>query len=163
VAVLARVTSDVEAERGPDLACEAGVPRQWFVERAAIEVTLPRLLGCVRCEGGGCDACGRRGAFARADCGAPERVELTLPDPPGDDAAAICLRLPDSGASAEAEEQPAGHLLLTLRLLVEPGEPDTRVRRLVTRAGASPGLPPPLIWAGATLLVILLVWWIATR
>lgn len=88
-------------------------PEQWFSEGASIEVRLPRLLSCARCEGGGCDQCGRRGAFEREAAGAPELVEVTLPAQAV--IAPLRVRLPGCGACDTSEaELPRGHLLLTV-------------------------------------------------
>lgn len=114
--VLARVTEDLEQPRGPDVMHSVQAPAEWFASGASIEVRLPRLLSCARCEGGGCDACGRRGAFEQVEAGIPELVEVTLPVPiSGAPLSAVRLRLPGRGARDRSESAlPNGHLLLTL-------------------------------------------------
>lgn len=163
MAVLARVTGDVDAERGPDLAWEIRVPESWFAEQAVVQARLPRLLGCARCAGGGCDGCQRRGAFSRADCGAPASVEVRLPRAVGNGREAVCLRLPGCGARATEDGVPPGHLLLTLRAAPHGADPDPRLQRTRTPASWFPARPPVAIWAGLSVLVMLGLLWLALR
>jgi hypothetical protein len=39
------------------------VPTEWLREGARLEVELPTRVRCDLCDGGGCDACGRSGAY----------------------------------------------------------------------------------------------------
>jgi hypothetical protein len=115
VTVLARVTGDLDEPRGPDVSYTVDVPAEWLEQGASIEVTLPRLLPCTRCAGGGCDVCARKGAFEQPASGIPSQVVVSLPRQPSGASAALCLRLPESGARHATEpDLPAGHLLLTI-------------------------------------------------
>lgn len=97
------------------MACSIEVPRAWFEQGATLQLQLPRLLNCARCNGGGCDACQRRGAFELEAAGIAKEVAVGLPKLPAERSSAVCLRLPALGARAEPESQlPNGHLLLTV-------------------------------------------------
>jgi hypothetical protein len=54
------------------------VPPEWLADGATIEVTVPPRVTCARCDGGGCDGCGRSGAL-RLAATAARRFELALP------------------------------------------------------------------------------------
>jgi hypothetical protein len=176
VTVLARVTNDLDEPRGPDVLHAVDVPMEWLAEGASVSIALPRLLPCARCEGGGCDACGRKGAF---EIEAQERVVVSLPRQAGAPPSAIRLRLPGYGAravaaipdadvdvdvDADAEAPlPPGHLILTVvpRDAAFGWAPASNVQRVETRAHA----PQPAHWAaGVWGLVIgvagLLAWWL---
>lgn len=155
--VLARVTGDPTEPRGPDVMCSVEAPREWLVEGATIEVRLPRLLCCGRCEGGGCDQCGRRGAFDRDAAGAPELVEATLPAQ--DVLAAVRLRLPGCGARDTSEAGlPSGHLLLTvLPRAISPDDVGAGLRRI--DAGRSKSRAR--IWALLLAFAKLLTRWLS--
>jgi hypothetical protein len=115
VAVLARVTGNPDEPRGPDVLHTIDVPSEWLELGLSVEVTLPRLLPCARCAGGGCDSCSRRGAFEQPASGVPSQVIVTLPNPQGGGSGALCLRLPGSGARHATDTAlPLGHLLLTI-------------------------------------------------
>ncbi|MBW2525030.1 MAG: hypothetical protein JRI23_12680 [Deltaproteobacteria bacterium] len=64
------------------------VPPGWLAERAEVELELPAMLCCARCDGGGCDRCNRSGAV-RLDRAADRTLRFTLPD----QAAGAILRL----------------------------------------------------------------------
>jgi len=81
VVALARVTQDLDEPRGPDVACSIEVPEAWFLVGATLQIALPRLLSCARCDGGGCDACERRGAFEQQAAGIASEVAVVLPVP----------------------------------------------------------------------------------
>ncbi len=91
------------------MACSIEVPVAWFEAGATLQIQLPRLLQCARCEGGGCDACGRRGAFEQQAAGIVSQVEIVLPKQPADSCAPVKLRLPSLGA--RAPEPPGGERL----------------------------------------------------
>jgi hypothetical protein len=112
-------------------------------------------LPCGRCQGGGCDGCERRGAFEQIASGIPSELAVTLPRQGQGPRSAVCLRLPDSGASAPAEsELPRGHLLLT----VVPREPTpgwvpaSSIVVLHLPVTRSKWLRPPLLWFWAVAL-----------
>jgi len=140
-------------------------PSMWFREGASIEVRLPRLLTCARCEGGGCDLCGRRGAFEQTSSGAPSEVEVTLTaQPPEAVPAPVRLRLPGCGARAPEETGlPNGHLILTLfpRLTPMPEtELSSGVRKLPTSKAARAN-SPARIWEVMRSLTKLLSRWLS--
>ena len=91
------------------------------MQGATLQIQLPRLLSCARCDGGGCDACGRRGAFEQEAAGIAREVAVVLPLLTLERCSAVRLRLPALGARAEQPELPAGHLLLTV--VPHPPEP----------------------------------------
>jgi hypothetical protein len=73
------------------------VPDAWFEEGAHIEVQLPQRVVCARCEGGGCDACGRAGAITLFSSGEePLCVRVGLPK--GSVDGTVVLRIPEGGA-----------------------------------------------------------------
>lgn len=116
--VLGKVTGDLGAPRGPDVAFQITVPEAWFGREIAI--VLPRNLRCAACEGGGCDSCDRSGAITlRERDEEPVEVRVCLPAPdlsnPG-----VCLRIPEQGGVAVEEDQGPGHLLLTVRRGEQP-------------------------------------------
>jgi hypothetical protein len=95
-------------------------PRAGFCRGDAADPAA-RLLSCARCDGGGCDACGRRGAFEQEAAGIAREVAVVLPLLTLERCSAVRLRLPALGARAEQPELPAGHLLLTV--VPHPPEP----------------------------------------
>lgn len=104
--ILGKITVDEpEGPRGPDLMHRIDVPGAWFEEGAGIEIDMPRRLACARCEGGGCDVCGRAGAFVLRDPDeAPEKLQVTLPRAPEN--GVVILKIPDAGAPLEAAALP---------------------------------------------------------
>ncbi len=132
---------------------------EWLEEGASMSILLPRLLPCARCEGGGCDVCGRKGAFETSLEGP---VIVSLPRQSGAAPSALRLRLPGYGAKGEGE-LPLGHLILTVvpRDAAFGWAPANNVQRVESRSGAR----PPAHWgAGVWGLVIgvagLLAWWL---
>jgi hypothetical protein len=109
--ILGKITVDEpEGPRGPDLMHRIDVPGAWFEEGAGIEIEMPRRLACARCEGGGCDVCGRAGAFVlRGPEDVPEKLSVTLPRAPEN--GVVILKIPEAGAPLEAgpltDEAPA--------------------------------------------------------
>ncbi len=110
--VLGNVLEPVSAKRGPDVALKLTAPPAWLRRGQQLVVELPRRLSCARCEGGGCDACQRRGAFTLREAGAAqETVVLTLSQDV--EGSAIQIRVPDRGAPGPTDEPP-GQLIVTL-------------------------------------------------
>lgn len=130
---LARISLEVDGPRGPDVDCEITVPAEWFTEGCRIEIDVPSRLACASCAGGGCDACGRSGAFDVPRAEAP--LELTLPHV---DAAQsrLRVRIPGLGAASRDPEQPRGHLMLSVRV----GEGPSRGVQVLP-SQLSPGAP----------------------
>ena len=156
---LGRVTHDLNHERGPDVLLAVDVPAAWLLEGATVEIELPRLLSCAGCEGGGCDACRRRGAFSRADCsegGDPVSVGL----PSGQAEAAVAVRIPGRGAcAAEGAPLPPGHMLVTVRPDHGDGPPASNLRRIRPTGSAERlSLTPPLIAMLVAVVGFLLLW-----
>jgi len=52
-----------EPSHGPRGRLTVAVPEAWLEPGSVLEVVVPARLACARCEGGGCDACGRSGAI----------------------------------------------------------------------------------------------------
>jgi hypothetical protein len=164
VAILARVTHDPEEARGPDVLSSVEVPARWLAEGATVEIRLPRLLPCARCEGGGCDVCQRKGAFERDPLAAPGELLVSLPRQAEGASNRVCLRLPGYGARGGGDaELPLGHLLLTI---VPRGEeagwlPASNLRKLEEPAASGPKRRRTIaqIWALAVCLTSLLLWW----
>jgi len=67
----------LDAKRSPRGRAAIVVPTEWLREGARLEVDLPARLRCDHCDGGGCDACGRSGAYKLPDDRRP--IALTLP------------------------------------------------------------------------------------
>ncbi len=164
VAVLARVTDDLDAQRGPDLMYAIEVPADWFGNGARVLVRLPRLLPCARCEGGGCDLCERKGAFELAVVGAPLTALVHLPRQGPDALVPVRLRLPDAGALDSVDAGlPRGHLLLTVKAhpATDAWSPGAHLCKL-----EEPSPPPAFrawaklgIWAVLFAVVSVLAWW----
>jgi hypothetical protein len=135
---LARISLEVDGPRGPDVDCEITVPAEWFTEGCRIEFDVPARLTCASCAGGGCDACGRSGAFDVPKADTP--LELTLPLVDSSQGR-LRVRIPGLGAPSRDPEQPRGHLMLSVRV----GEgPSRGVQVLPSQAepsGRSPGAP----------------------
>ncbi|OQX67793.1 MAG: hypothetical protein B6A08_13550 [Sorangiineae bacterium NIC37A_2] len=115
---LGKVTEDLDVPRGPDLSMEITVPASWIAEGATLVVAWPRRLLCRACGGGGCDACGRSGAFSLQGEPVREPFEVSLPRreaPPS----SLTIRLPSLGMPSDKEDHPPGHLFLEVR----PGQP----------------------------------------
>lgn len=141
---LARIPLESSAIRGPDATWEVPVAREWLLEGASVELTVPTKVRCARCEGGGCDTCGRSGAVLVAADEAERRVVVHLA--PGVDDTGRALRLPGLGGKTEGVSEP-GDLRVTL-LPADAASPALR------RVGASPKVAP---WMAAVLALIALV------
>jgi hypothetical protein len=63
----------------------------WLRDGEEIEIVVPTRVVCARCEGGGCDACGRSGAFRLDLDEAARTVAITLPRKP--EAKTVAVRL----------------------------------------------------------------------
>lgn len=136
---LAQVT-DVEALDAHEGTCASlaiTVPAGWV--GATVEVTVPRLLACFRCGGGGCDRCGRSGALRAPD----ERLTLSLPR----ELRASCIRLPAPFADGAIEQ-----LMVEVRVDVSPSAGVRRIDRPAMLAPAATG-PHPAVAIGLVLLL----------
>ncbi len=84
------------------------VPQKWLREGARLSVEVPAKIRCDLCDGGGCDACARSGAY-RVEASA---IEITLPRVSDD---ALALRV----TNPFADREPA-LLLVRVAAGVEP-------------------------------------------
>jgi hypothetical protein len=104
VTQLARVLDPEALDRaeGPRGRVVVDVPDAWSAAGDAVEMVVPLRVTCARCEGGGCDDCGRSGAL-RLPAGEAERtLVFSLPEAPEAPGVALLLRLarplgPDAG------------------------------------------------------------------
>lgn len=168
MAVLARVTNDLDEPRGPDVLHTVEVPAEWLGEGASVELKVPRFLSCARCEGGGCDLCGRKGAFEAAAAAGSSEVVITLPRQAGSTPSAVRLRLPAAGArDLNHPDLPPGHLLLTV-IPRDAGfgwAPAPTLRKLDApeSVGVATNWADARMWAIVLVLVSLMSWWLMTR
>ena len=65
----------LDKKRSPRGRVSIVVPTAWLREGARLEVLVPAKLRCDLCDGGGCDACERSGAYKVEE----KKVEVTLP------------------------------------------------------------------------------------
>ena len=143
---LARVTAPEQLDRatGPLAKLELQVPASWLADGCALEVAVPKLLCCARCDGGGCDRCDRGGAL-RAPAEVSQRtIHLSLP---GDHATAVQLRIVAPFDDSDIEQ---------LLVQILPGAPTSAG---VRRIEPSPGLAPlsPGWWIQPALKVALVL------
>lgn len=79
----------LDSSRGPSARVRVGVEAGWR-RGDTLAIVVPERLPCARCDGGGCDSCGRSGALrAPADPDA-RTVRVEVPDVP---AAGVAIRL----------------------------------------------------------------------
>lgn len=114
---LGRVLDPEELDRaaGPRGRLAIDVVDEWLAAGATVEIIVPSRLTCARCEGGGCDECGRGGAIRVTGDEPARTLRLALPGtgpapsqvrlvrPLGDDAGVDQLLIelrPASAASA---------------------------------------------------------------
>lgn len=98
------------------------VPAAWLSEKTEVELTVPALLACAGCDGGGCGACGRSGAL-RAPAGEVARtLRVCLPHQSGP----FVLRIP----SPFGPEHPVAQLLLEVHGRCSAASASQGVRRL---------------------------------
>jgi hypothetical protein len=155
------VTNDVDEPRGPDVRLNVEVPMEWLEEGASVSIALPRLLMCARCEGGGCDVCGRKGAFDHV--AGDEPIVVSLPRQSGPAPSALRLRLPGYGARGDAG-LPLGHLILTVvpRDAAFGWAPAESVQKVDTSGGVSrPTHWATGAWGIAIATLALIAWWLA--
>jgi hypothetical protein len=81
VSKLARVLDPEELDRaeGARGRLVVEVPDAWLAGGDTIEVVVPPRVACARCDGGGCDACGRSGALRLPEDEAARTLRLSLP------------------------------------------------------------------------------------
>lgn len=111
---LGKVTKDLGGPRGPDVEHDIAVETAWFGQ--TVEVSLPRILRCAHCGGGGCDRCERAGAITLRDKDSAAMViTVRLPSLPPEEGQ-LCLRIPELGGVSLRPDEGRGHLLLRVRV-----------------------------------------------
>jgi hypothetical protein len=88
------------------------VPGAWLVGAVELLVTAPARIVCARCDGGGCDGCGRSGALRGPVEEAARTLSVHLPD--GSSGGALLRLVRPFGVVASIEQllievRPAGH------------------------------------------------------
>ncbi len=78
---LGRVVDRDELDRasGAWIRVDVSVPPAWALEGGSVEVEAPERVPCARCDGGGCDGCGRSGAIRLSPEPRDRTFELGLP------------------------------------------------------------------------------------
>lgn len=139
-----------DASQGPRGCMRVTVPIDWAIEGATLRVPIPRRITCARCEGGGCDGCGRSGAHKWAE---PKALDLELELPAGSEDG-VALRL----AEPFGEAGPVDQLLVEVRVADEASGGVTRVPSLVPPPArrARAGITAALVLGLLALIVILL-------
>lgn len=113
------------------------VPTDWLAAGCRIAIVAPRRLPCARCDGGGCDACGKSGVLRAPDAADDRRLEITLP---GTHHAAVALRLSDPFG---------GGLVEQLIVEIRPGIASPCVTRIPDPLPPPDAAPLPKIpWRG---------------
>jgi hypothetical protein len=123
------------------------VPTSWLREGARLEVSLPAKLRCDLCDGGGCDACERSGAYAVE----VTNVAVTLPRVSDD---VFALRLTNPFADREPT-------MLVVRVAAGP-EASAAVRYVgpnhedvdIVKAAGMPRVPKLPAWMGWTIIIV---------
>jgi hypothetical protein len=78
------------------------VPAAWLESAVELVVTAPARIVCARCDGGGCDGCGRSGALRGPVEAAARTLSVHLPEGAGDGAVLRIVR--PFGAAAPIEQ-----------------------------------------------------------
>ncbi len=116
----------LDADAGPRARFRIDVPAEWLDEGAEIEAEAPARLTCARCDGGGCDGCGRSGVLRAPKEASERRVTAKLPKEAPE---ALSLRIvqPFGGASAITQlmlEIRAGETASAGVSRIDPPEPE---------------------------------------
>ena len=69
---------DGTGQAGPRGRLTVDVLEAWLEAGTVLEIVVPARLACARCEGGGCDECGRSGAIRIAGAEEERRLRITL-------------------------------------------------------------------------------------
>lgn len=125
----------LESAAGLRVRLEVEIPTTW--KDAKIFVELPRRLVCARCEGGGCDNCGRRGGVRLDEAHVGTQIVVPLPKELGDKLGdAVEIRLPEPFGP----DGPVNQLFMRVRRgmratagVHRPLRPLTRMRRIRAR------------------------------
>lgn len=119
----------LDAKNSPRARVSVVVLTEWLREGARLELELPARLRCDLCDGGGCDACNKSGAYRSPEEG--KKIELTLPRVTDD---WIALRV----TNPFHEHEPA---LLVVRLAAGP-EASPNVRYVGPNHDVEPVVAP---------------------
>lgn len=134
----------LDGDEGARARAKIEVPAAWAAESALVEVRLPRTLACARCDGGGCDGCGRSGALRGPADDGSRAVRVRLPKSLGD---GVAMRI--------AEPFGQGSSIAQLWIEVRPAPaPSSSVRRIA--AAPEPRRILPRMVLAMSLLVALL-------
>jgi hypothetical protein len=74
----------LDAGTGPRGKLAIDVPETWLAEGAIVDVVVPKRVACARCDGGGCDGCGRSGAIRLAEDDTQRTLRLHLTASPAE-------------------------------------------------------------------------------
>jgi hypothetical protein len=149
---LARIVDQeaLESSAGPRGRHAIEVPSSW--EGSEIDVAVPTRVACARCDGGGCDTCGRRGGHRIPGDIAERTLRVRLPQTLGE---GVVLRVvdpfharPDVGADAPLEQ-----LLLVMRRGCAASAGVTRVRVTIVPSTPMPR-PMPAAKLGARIAAV---------
>lgn len=122
------------------------VPFAWLAEGAELSVAAPKLVSCARCEGGGCDSCGRSGALSGPRKPELRNLRLTLPS----SESAVLLRLVKPFEQGEIDQ-----LLVQVKAGDEPSKGVSRVEPVVVPDAAPVVVPPAAMpWGKLSLIHI---------
>lgn len=155
VSNLARVLDPEELDRaeGARGHLVVVVPDAWLEAGDVVEIVVPVRVTCARCEGGGCDDCGRSGAL-RLAANEPERT-LRLALPAAIEARNVVRLVRPLGPDAGLEQ-----LWVELRTAAEASPFCRRLPRdrAVARGYALLAREPRLVGILLVLAVVLAAW-----
>lgn len=138
----------LDADARPRARAKVTVPEGWADGASSVEIVLPRVLVCARCDGGGCDGCGRSGALRGPSEEATRVVRVALPKGLGN---GVCVRL--------VEPFGGGSVIAQLWLEVFPGDAERSVRRIEgVRPPRRRPVPPAVVIAALIAALGGLVW-----
>lgn len=120
------------------------VPAAWLADGAELSVAAPKLVSCARCDGGGCDSCGRSGALSGPRKPELRNLRLTLPSSDS----AVLLRLVRPFEQGEIDQ-----LLVQVRTGEEPSKGVSRVEPVVVPEAAPMVIPETMPPWGKIALV----------
>ena len=127
---------------GPRARVQSTVPAAWLTAGCRIEILAPRRLPCARCDGGGCDACGKSGVLRAPDDEAARLLEITLPPTANE---AVALRLADPFGAGVVDQ-----VIVEIRT----GAASPGVTRIPDPLADEPAPLPPIAWRGVIVAAI---------
>lgn len=140
MARLGRVLDPSALDEGTRALVSVRVPRAWLAAPCTVELDVPARLPCARCDAGGCDACGRSGAYRLTQAA---RVTVHLPARAGADAFVVRVSRP-------LEDEP----LALLHVEVRPGDAASPNVRRAGPAAAAPTGSRAFAYAALALLLV---------